>query len=401
MQKRLDQSHDKFTIVYALSRLFERASFYGLRGIIVLYMIGESINMSDVETAKVFGWFVTSVLFSKIIGALLGDLIIGNKKTLIIGGIIQALGAFVLCYPTAIGLYTGLGLVVIGGGLYSPNMISHFGKLYLNKTKLLDAAFTMFYLAVNLGSFVGVLLVGYLSSAYGWNLGFIVAGVLMLVSVAFPMLSKENIVFKGDEGRSSTHHKTIKILTAILFIGLFWALYELSKIQIFDLNYKISEVSRLNVPKRFWDMFSSAIVMPIGLVMAVLWSYFYSNQFVKITIGFVFGVMAFAILLLVPDTPTSQHVVMYLISLLLLGVSEIHLAPIIYSVLTQYTNPKYLAILISLAFIPTRLFYFIVDLFNNEIYDNPILGLRIGLILMIVASIVLIYITKIKKQSIG
>ncbi len=85
-------------------------------------------------------------------------------------------------------------------------------------------------------------------------------------------------------------------------------------------------------------------------------------------IGFIFGDISFGILFLIPETPNEQHSVLYLISLFFLCVSEIHIAPIIHSILTQYTKPQYLAILISLAFIPTRLFSFIVGLFNEGLY---------------------------------
>ena len=121
-----------------------------------------------------------------------------------------------------------------------------------------------------------------------------------------------------------------------------------------------------------------------------LWTFFYSNQIIKLTLGFIFGVISFGILFLIPETPTEQHTVFYLISLLFLGISEIHIAPIIHSILTRFSNPKYLAILISLAFIPTRLFSMIIVLFNDELYNDPILGLKIAMVAMIGISIGLI-----------
>jgi len=136
MEKIRNQTHNKETFLYATSRMLERASFYGLRSLIVLYMVGESFKMDTTEASSIYGWFISSIIFSQIFGALLGDLVIGNKKSVIIGGIIQAVGAFSLCIPSTIGLYIGLFLVVLGSGIYTPNIISSFGKLYLNKTKL-------------------------------------------------------------------------------------------------------------------------------------------------------------------------------------------------------------------------------------------------------------------------
>ena len=179
MRKIKNQKHSKETLFFATSKVFERASYYGLRAILLLYMIGETLKIEDSKALTIFGWLLGSLLFSQIIGGIFGDLIIGNKKSIIIGGIIQAIGAFILCVPSINGLYFGLFLVVLGNGFFTPNFTSNFGKLYLNKTKLLDSGFTILYFAINLGSFFGVLLIGYIGNKYGYNFGFIFSGVLM------------------------------------------------------------------------------------------------------------------------------------------------------------------------------------------------------------------------------
>ncbi len=96
-------------------------------------MIGEILKTERIEALNIYGVFTASFIFSKVFGAILGDLVIGNKKAIIIGAIIQSIGAFSLCIPSINGLYIGLSLVVLGGGLNVPNIISNFGKLYLNK----------------------------------------------------------------------------------------------------------------------------------------------------------------------------------------------------------------------------------------------------------------------------
>ena len=162
MEKIQNQKHTKETLYYSISRMLERASYYGFELLVVLYMVGETLKMERTEALTIYGWLVGSLVFSQIIGGLFGDLLIGNKKSIIIGGIIQAIGAFSLCIPSTTGLYLGLFLVVLGSGFFTPNILSNFGKSYLNKTKLLDSGFTIFYLAINLGSFLGILLIGYL-----------------------------------------------------------------------------------------------------------------------------------------------------------------------------------------------------------------------------------------------
>ncbi|GAA3559951.1 hypothetical protein [Snuella lapsa] len=182
----------------------------------------------------------------------------------------------------------------------------------------------------------------------------------------------------------------MNILIAFLVVGLFWGIYEISNIRIFDLQMQFSEISTLEISKSMWQSIGSVFTIPISLIAIILWTYFYSNQFFKLMLGFIFGVISFGILFLIPETPTADHTITFMVSLLFLGISEIHIAPIIHSILTKYSNPKYLAILISIAFIPTRLVSVIFALFSNIFYDNPILGLEFGIITMTVIGIGLI-----------
>lgn len=166
---------------------------------------------------------------------------------------------------------------------------------------------------------------------------------------------------------------------AFIVVGLFWGFYEISSIRTFDIQLQLSQISTLGIPNHLWPSINLIFILPISIIAIILWTYFYSNQFFKLMLGFIFGVISFGILFLIPEVPTERHAIIYLISLMFLAISEIHIAPIIHSVLTEYSNPKYLAILISLTFLPTRLISVIFGLFNDKLYDNPMLGLTIGI----------------------
>jgi POT family proton-dependent oligopeptide transporter len=390
MEKIQNQKHSIETFYYSLARMLERASYYGFRALVVLYMTGEILKMDRTEALSIYGWFAGSMVFSQIIGGLFGDLLIGNKKAIIIGGIIQAIGAFSLCIPSTTGLYLGLFLVVLGSGFFTPNILSNFGKSYLNKTKLLDSGFTIFYLAINLGSFLGISLIGYSGEKFGYNIGFVISGILMLLSIVPIIISKEFNSEEFEKGETSISKRILNILIAFIVVGVFWGIYEISNIRIFDLQMQFSEISAWNISKSLWQTIGSIFTLPISLVAIVLWTFFYSSQFFKLMVGFIFGAISFGILFLIPEIPTENHTITYLISLVFLGISEIHIAPIIHSILTKYTNPKYLAILMSLAFLPTRLISLIFGLFNDKLYDNPMLGLKIGIVGMTVVGIGLI-----------
>jgi POT family proton-dependent oligopeptide transporter len=390
MEKIKNLKHTKETLYYSISRMLERASYYGFRALVVLYMTGEILKMDRTEALSIYGWFAGSMVFSQIIGGLFGDLLIGNKKAIITGGIIQAIGAFSLCIPSTTGLYLGLFLVVLGSGFFTPNILSNFGKSYLNKTKLLDSGFTIFYLAINLGSFLGISLIGYSGEKFGYNIGFIISGILMLLSIVPIVISKEINSEEYEKSESSISKRIINILIAFIVVGLFWGIYEISNIRIFNLQMQFGEISAWNISKSLWQTIGSIFTLPISLVAIVLWTFFYSSQFFKLMVGFIFGAISLGILFLIPEIPTENHTITYLISLVFLGVSEIHIAPIVHSILTKYSNPKYLAILMSLAFLPTRLISLIFGLFNDKLYDNPMLALKIGIVGMTIIGIGLI-----------
>jgi POT family proton-dependent oligopeptide transporter len=290
MEKIQNPKHPIEIIYYGLSRMFERASYYGLRALVILYMTGEILKMNTTEAINIFGWFAASVMLSQIFGAILGDLLFGNKKSIIIGGLIQAFGAFALCIPNTFGLYAGLFLIVLGSGLVAPNIIANYGKLYLNKTKLLDAGFTIFYLAINIGSFLGIVLLGYSGEKYGYSFGFIVSGFLTLISL-IPILKTTDKSFKKEQ-KISISKRTLTITTAFIIVGLFWGIYEISNIRIFQLQMNLLEVSKIEIPKSIWQSLNSVLLLPISLFAIITWTFFYNSQFCKLLIGSLFGGIA-------------------------------------------------------------------------------------------------------------
>ncbi|WP_442264570.1 MFS transporter [Tenacibaculum sp. ZS6-P6] len=390
MEKIKKQKHSTETLFFSLSRMLERASYYGFRAIVILYLIEETLKIEKNEALSIYGWFTGSIVFSQIIGGLFGDLLIGNKKAVIIGGITQAIGAFSLCIPSTTSTYLGMFFVVLGSGFFTPNILSSFGKSYLNKTKLLDSGFTIFYLVVNIGSFLGILLIGYSGKKFGFNIGFIISGILMLLSIIPIIFSKEINLEEFKKNKISIKKRILNILITFIAVGLFWNIYEISNIRFFDLQKQFSEISAWNISKSLWQTISSIFTFPISLVAIVFWSFFYSSQFLKLVFGFIFGAISLSILFLIPEIPTENHTIIYLTSLIFLGISEIHIAPVIHSVLTKYANPKYLAILMSLTFLPTRLISLIFGLFNDKLFDNSMLGLKVGIAGMIFIGIGLI-----------
>ncbi|MFD0862472.1 MFS transporter [Sungkyunkwania multivorans] len=390
MEKTLNRSHNNETFIYGFSRLFERASYYGLRSLIVVYMVGETLKMSITEALLIYGWFTAAIVFSQILGALLGDLLIGGRWAMIIGGTIQAAGAFALCVPSSIALYMGLGLIALGNGLYSPNLIASFGKSYLDKTKLLDAGFMILYLMVSIGTFLGMMLLGYIGERF-MMLGFIVAGILMLISVFLIYFFKSQSD-KPVKIKAPINLRVLNILFTPILVAIFWAAYEMANIRSFDILMQFGETEVFGISRSVWSALGSSVTILFALIFAIIWSYFYSRQLVKMILGFLLGALSFGILFMIPAIPSSEHVPIYFGSIVVFSIAEIHTAPLLYSVLTKYANPKYLAILVALAVIPMRSFSYLSSRISENYHNETNTALGIGTtVLLVVAGALIIY----------
>jgi len=185
------QSHTLSAFLYAISNGIERASYYGIRSILILYMLGETLQMEQSEAFAFYGILTMSFYFSKVLGALLGDLLIGNKISILIGGLLQAIGCFLLCINTQMFLYIGVGLLVVGNGLFSPNVLAQFGKQYTNKPKLIDSGFNGLFFFINFGAFFGVMILSLIGDK-NYNYGFILGGLLMLAATFLAFFNKDH-----------------------------------------------------------------------------------------------------------------------------------------------------------------------------------------------------------------
>ncbi|MEP0263986.1 MFS transporter [Dokdonia sp.] len=387
MQTSITATHASETLTISLARLFERASYYGLRALIVLYMISETFTMERSEALYIYGIFTSSIVLSPLLGSILGDLVFGSKRGVIIGGCLQALGAFSLCIPTTTGLYVGIVLTVLGGGFYTPNLIAFFGKQYLTKTKLLDSGFTILYLAVSLGVFLGILSIGFIGEMYGYSYGFALAGVLALLSTLLIVITKEAKLPEQSVFENSIWNRIAKIALAFLFIGIFWALYSVSGYAMSDIQLQVKAQYNDSLPDGLWSSVSSIGIYPISIIAILLWMRSYQNRFLKIAIGFFAAALSFGLLTLIPESIDSTYLVVFFGALILLSIAEVCIAPIIHSMLTKHTHPKYLAMVIALSFIPMRLLVLSTEFLGDTIYDHVKLGLYIGMIAMPIMGI--------------
>ncbi|MDT0555134.1 MFS transporter [Patiriisocius hiemis] len=394
--------HSRSSILYLFSKMFERMSYYGLRTLIILYMISETIGMDRTEAIRVYGIFIGLFLFGHIVGGLLGDLLIGNQKSIVLGAAIQAIGTFLVCIPSELGLYLGLGLIVLGNGFFSPNLTAQFGKTYLSKRKLLDAGFTVFYVVINLGAFLGILFLGLIGEEFGYPVGFIFAGCFMLVALAFSLLNnKFNFQLENSKKLDYSNFKyPLYIFGGIILSAFFWGVFEFTSYSIYEINQSYIQHNNQVLSSWLWNSLSSYIAIAVGITFCFVWSYIYNSSFLKIALGFFFGVVSLLLLVFIPEANSPFLFLIIVTSMLSLGLAELFIAPIVYSIITKYTNPKYLAIVISLILIPTKILNYIFTLFFDEImYKNDSLSLIIGVIVFAFFALTMLIALILKKKK--
>ncbi len=386
MAQIINPSHSSKGLLFVLSRVFDRAGFYGLRSLIVIYMISGTMNIPQDKAYYIYSLIGIGLGFSQVIGALFGDLLLGNKKTALIGCIMQAIGAFTLCIPSIEGLYTGLALIILGGGLYTPNIYAGFGKQYLDRTKLLDAGYTFFYMGVNIGALLGPVFIGYFGSI-DYMVGFILSGVVMLFS-CIPLIFTKDVEIekiKVVEGPIKKKYSVLAIIVTV--ITIYWLLYELVSFRIFEILQQINPADILNLPVSFLQSINLLFLFPFGVVAIVYWTYRYSSSLKKLTIGLLFSTLACIFLLLVPSGATSSPVFTYLFYILLMTISEVFISPVLSSAVVKYGHPKYLTILFSLVFLPFKLVTWLMPLIGESFMENSLLGVEISFVVSILFTV--------------
>jgi POT family proton-dependent oligopeptide transporter len=171
------------------TEMWERFSYYGMRALLVLFMVDAAsggnpgLGFSDSQAGALYGLYTAMVYLLALPGGWIADKLWGQRKAVFVGGCIIAAGHFSMAIPTIASFYFGLGLIVIGTGLLKPNISAMVGDLYPEGGARRDAGFSIYYMGINLGGFLGPLLCGLFGESYNWHLGFSLAGIGMVAGL--------------------------------------------------------------------------------------------------------------------------------------------------------------------------------------------------------------------------
>jgi proton-dependent oligopeptide transporter, POT family len=179
--------HPLGLFILFFTEMWERFSYYGMRALFVLYLTATLANggqgWSGAEATMLYGWYTGLVYITPIIGGLIADKFWGYKKAILVGGFLMTLGHAVLAVDAIPAFYLGCTFLILGNGFFKPNISSMVGQLYPDGSLLKDSAYTIFYMGINTGSFLGILLCGYIGEEMGWHYGFGLAGIFMLLGL--------------------------------------------------------------------------------------------------------------------------------------------------------------------------------------------------------------------------
>jgi POT family proton-dependent oligopeptide transporter len=304
--------------------MWERFSFYGMRALLVLYLVN-SLNYSHNNALHIYAVYTGMVYLTPIIGGYIADKYINDVNAITLGGVLMMIGHFLLSFESLI--FLGLSFLVCGNGFFKPNISSMLGNLYKNKQNdLRDEGFSFFYIGINIGAFLAPLSIGFIGEYFNWHLGFMMAALGMLVGLIVflrkAVSSKEiksplipNLIFKClfivsfinifvflsptiitliIIGAASTYYlvsksyqnnipdlkikKNLNNIKYILFLGffsiIFWIGFEQAGgfLTLFTDTRVDKHIFGFNVPTSLFLAINPLLIVAFGSLVAKLWS---------------------------------------------------------------------------------------------------------------------------------
>lgn len=381
------------------TELWERFSYYGMRGILMLYltktMIEGGIGFDESFAGLIYGGFTGLVYFTPLIGGWLADKYLGQRKAITIGGITMFLGQMVLfLLHSKFGLFTGLLLLIIGNGFFKPNISTLVGALYKPGDPKRDSAFSIFYMGINIGAFFAPLVVGLLANdwfavkdlnngniiSHGYSYGFLAAAIGMLIGqILFNTLSKK---YLGDIGVNPVDNKPKQELeqgenkaqpltsqdkqrTAAIFIYFFFAIFFFagfeqagSSFTLYTEKFLDRDINGFIIPTEWFQSINPLFIVLLTPVFAIFWPSKSGQKIttpVKMGSGLVFLGLGFLFMLGasferggdVTDTAVKASMWWIVFTYLLHTIGELCLSPVGLSTVTKLAPPKLASLLMG------------------------------------------------------
>ena len=193
----MTQGHPKGLSVLFGAEMFERLCYYGMRGLLILYLT-KALMMGDTKAIGIYGAFTALVYAAPVWGGKLADTVLGYRRAVIFGGIVMALGEFLILGGTEFWLFLGMSAIIIGNGYFKADISTIVGKLYKDGDPLRDSGFTIFYMGINIGALLATVAIAPIGEKFGFHWGFGLAGLGMLLGVAIFIKGQHKLEGHGE-----------------------------------------------------------------------------------------------------------------------------------------------------------------------------------------------------------
>ena len=250
--------HPAALFVLFFTEMWERFSYYGMRAILVIFLTGAILGdnpgwgWSSSAALSLLGTYAMFAYLAPLAGGWLGDKKIGYRNAVVIGALLMTLGHASMAVETPTFLYIGISLLVIGTGFFKPNITSIISKIYEGRDDKKDGAFNIFYMGVNAGAFLGIMLCGWVGEKVGWSFGFGLAGIFMLLGMiqfyySQPLFGEIGVVPENYDKKLEIKQENNEKLNPFSPLDILLILIFVVSALIFIINDPLSKIGGINI----------------------------------------------------------------------------------------------------------------------------------------------------------
>ncbi len=379
--------HPKGLFILFFTEMWERFSYYGMRAILVLYLVQKTtdanpgLGWTNTEALALYGWYTMLVYLASIPGGWIADKFLGQKKSVLYGGILLVAGHTILAVQAMWAFYTGLTLIVLGVGMLKPNISTMVGGLYPKGDIRRDKGFTIFYIGINIGAFLSSLIVGYVGEVHGWHYGFGLAGIGMALGLFQYLYGQKYLkdvgnfigVSKDPEEQAALKRPLTKIekdrlivlFISFLLVIVFWGAFEQAGglMNIYAKEKTDRVLFGFEIPASTFQSLNAFFIIILGTVVAAFWANRKlkgkkASSIFKMIIGLiVMGIGFFFMSAASAQFEASGSSAMYwlIFAYLFHTLGELSLSPVALSFITKLAPLKYASIMMGIYFATTGL----------------------------------------------
>lgn len=377
--------HPVGLFVLFFTEMWERFSYYGMRAILVLYLVAQTkgdnvgLGWTNGEALSLYGWYTMLVYVSSIPGGWIADKFLGQKKSVLYGGILLVAGHSILAIEQMWAFYSGLGLIIAGVGLLKPNISTMVGGLYKQGDIRRDKGFTIFYIGINIGAFLSSLIVGYVGEVHGWHYGFGLAGIGMALGLIQYLMGQKHLEHVGNYLGASKNKveqmalkkpltkiewdRIIVLFISFLLVIVFWGAFEQAGglMNIYAKEKTNRMLMGMEIPASWFQSLNAMFIIFLGTTVAIFWAKrklngLLSTSLFKMIIGLIIMGTGFFFMTAAAgqfDNSGSSAMYWLVLAYLFHTIGELCLSPVALSYITKLAPVKYASLMMGIYFAMT------------------------------------------------